>query len=43
VYERGRDVLEVPRGHDAPLTDRAVLAAVRRAALDHGLVMLPPA
>lgn len=42
LYERGRDALEVPRGHDAPLTDPAVLAAVRRAALDHGLVVLPP-
>jgi len=41
LYERGRDGLEVPRGHDAPLTDPAVLAAVRRAALDHGLVVLP--
>jgi len=43
VYERGRDGLEVLRSHYAPLTDRAVLAAVRLAALDHGLVMLPPA
>jgi RES domain len=42
LYERGRDGLEVPRGHDALLTDPAVLAAVRRAALDHGLVLLPP-
>jgi len=42
LYERGRDGLEVPRGRDAPLTDQAVLAAVRRAALDHGLVVLPP-
>jgi RES domain len=42
LYERGRDGLEVPRGHDAPLTDPAVMAAVRRAALDHGLVVLPP-
>jgi hypothetical protein len=42
LYERGRDAIEVPRGHDAPLTEPAVLAAVRRAALDHGLVMLPP-
>jgi hypothetical protein len=41
LYERGRDGLEVPRGNDAPLTDPAVLAAVRRAALDHGLVVLP--
>ena len=42
LYERGRDALEVPRRHDAPLTDPAVLAAVRRSALDHGLVVLPP-
>jgi hypothetical protein len=42
LYERARDGLEVPRGRDAPLTDPAVLAAVRRAALDHGLVVLPP-
>jgi RES domain len=41
LYERGRDALEVPRGHDAPLTDPAVLAAVRRAALDHSLIMSP--
>jgi hypothetical protein len=42
LYERGRDGIEVPPGHDAPLTDPAVLAAVRRVALDHGLVVLPP-
>jgi hypothetical protein len=42
LYERGRDGLEVPRAHDAPLTDPAVLAAIRRAALDHGLIVLPP-
>ncbi len=42
VYERARDGLEVPRGRDAPLTDPAVLAAVRRVALDHGLIV-PPA
>jgi hypothetical protein len=42
LYERGRDGLQVPRGHDAPLTDPAVLATVRRAALDHSLVVLPP-
>lgn len=41
LYERARDGLEVPRGHDAPLTDPAVLAAVRRGALAHGLVVLP--
>jgi RES domain len=43
LYERGRDGIEVPPGHDAPLADPSVLAAVRRAALDHGLVVLPPA
>lgn len=42
LYERGRDGIGVPRGHDAALTDPPVLAAVRRAALDHGLVVLPP-
>ena len=42
LYERGRDGIEVPSGHDAPLTDPAVLATVRRVALDHGLVMLLP-
>jgi hypothetical protein len=42
LYERGRDGIEVPSGHDAPLVDPSVLAAVRRSALDHGLVVLPP-
>jgi hypothetical protein len=42
LYERSRDALELPRGHDAALTDPVVLAAVRRAALDHGLIVLPP-
>lgn len=42
LYERARDGLELPRGRDAALTDPVVLAAVRRAALDHGLVVLPP-
>jgi hypothetical protein len=41
LYERGRAGIEVPPGRDAPLTDSAVLAAVRRVALDHGLVVLP--
>jgi len=41
LYERGRAEIEVPPGHDAPLADPAVLAAVRRVALDHGLVVLP--
>jgi hypothetical protein len=40
LYERSRSGLRVPPGHDAPLTDSAVLAAVRRVALNHGLVML---
>jgi len=42
LYERASGALEVPRRHDAPLTDPAVLVAVRRAALDHGLIVLPP-
>jgi hypothetical protein len=41
LYERGRDALEVPRSHDAPLTDPTVLAAIRRAAIDHGLIVPP--
>jgi len=41
LYERGSDGIDVPPGHDAPLTDRAVLAVVRRVALNHGLVVLP--
>ena len=41
LYERARAGIEVPPGRDAPLTDLAVLAEVRRVALDHGLVMLP--
>lgn len=41
LYERSRDGIEVPPGRDAPLTDSAVLAEVRRVALDHGLVVLP--
>jgi hypothetical protein len=39
LYERSRDGVDVPAGHDAPLTDPAVLAAIRRIALDHGLVV----
>jgi len=41
LYERSRDGVDVPAGHDAPLTDPAVLAAIRRIALDHGLVVAP--
>jgi RES domain len=41
LYERGRAGIEVPPGRDAPLTDPAVLAALRRVALDHRLVVLP--
>src|SRR6059058_1483310 len=33
LYERGRAGIEVPPGRDAPLTDPAVLAALRRVAL----------
>jgi hypothetical protein len=42
LYERARDALALPRGQDAPLRDSVVLAAVRRVALAHGLVVLPP-
>jgi hypothetical protein len=42
LYERGRDALELPAGRDARLTDGVVLAAVRRVALGHGLIVLPP-
>jgi len=41
LYERARAGIEVPPGRDAPLTDPAVLAALRRVALDHRLVVLP--
>jgi hypothetical protein len=41
-YESSRDEIEVPSGHDAPLTDRAVLTTARRVALDHALIVLPP-
>ena len=41
LYERCRNGVEVQRGHDVPLTDPAVLAAVRRVALAHALVVLP--
>lgn len=41
LYERGRAGIEVPSRRDAPLTDPAVLAAIRRVALEHGLVVLP--
>jgi len=42
LYERARDGLELPRGQDAALSDSVILAAVRRAALDHALLVLPP-
>jgi hypothetical protein len=42
LYERARDGLELPRGRDAALSAPVVLAEVRRVALDHGLVVLPP-
>jgi hypothetical protein len=41
LYERSRNGIDVPSGHDAPLTDRAVIAAVRRVAINHGLIVLP--
>jgi hypothetical protein len=42
LYERARGGLELPRGRDAALSAPVVLAEVRRVALDHGLVVLPP-
>ena len=42
LFERADGALDCPPGHDAPLTDPAVLTAVRRSALAHGLVVLPP-
>lgn len=42
LYERARPALTLPRGHDAPLTDSDVLAEVRRVALAHGLLVVPP-
>jgi hypothetical protein len=41
LNERADDALEVPTGHDAPLNDPAVLAAVRRIARSHGLLVVP--
>jgi RES domain len=40
LYERARDALEVPDGHDAPLDDPAVLAIVRRIARQHSLLVV---
>jgi hypothetical protein len=40
LYERAQDALEVPPGHDARLDDPAVLAAVRRVAQDHSLLVI---
>jgi hypothetical protein len=42
LFERAEGALDCPAGHDAPLTDPAVLTAIRRSALSHGLVVLPP-
>ena len=39
LYERAADALEVPAGRDAPLTDPAVLASVRRIARDHSVLV----
>jgi hypothetical protein len=39
LYERARDALEVPAGHDAPLDDPAVLTIVRRIAHQHALLV----
>lgn len=41
LFERAAGALDCPAGHDAPLTDTDVLAAVRRVALRHGLLVLP--
>jgi hypothetical protein len=40
LYERARDALEIPDGHDAPLDDAAVLAIVRRIARQHSLLVI---
>jgi hypothetical protein len=40
LYERAADALEVPAGHDAPLTDPDVLGAVRRVAREHSLLVI---
>jgi RES domain-containing protein len=42
LFERVNGALACPAGHDAPLTDLAVLTAIRRSALTHELVVLPP-
>jgi hypothetical protein len=42
LYERGRQALTLPRGHDASLNDPYVLTEVRRVARAHGLLVLPP-
>jgi hypothetical protein len=42
LYERASDGLELSRGRDAAVSASVVLAEVRRVALDHGLVVLPP-
>lgn len=40
LYERAQDALEVPKDHDAPLEDPAVLAIVRRIAREHSLLVI---
>ncbi len=42
LCERADGALECPPTHDAPLTDPAVLTAIRRSALAHRLVVLAP-
>jgi hypothetical protein len=42
LFERADGALECPPDHDAPLIDPAVLTAVRRSALAHGLIVLAP-
>jgi hypothetical protein len=42
LYERARPALVLPRRQDGPLNDPGVLTAVRRIALEHSLIVLPP-
>lgn len=41
LFERADGALYCPPDHDAPLTDPAVLTAIRRSALSHGLLFRP--
>lgn len=42
LFERAEDALECPPGHDAPLSDPAVLLVLRRIAMEHSMIVLPP-